>query len=98
VKKDRWSGLLLAGLCLGLATLSGCQTWTVGMTLPSPRYLEHPPQYFPKSPPFPLSRELAAQERAAAAARGDVGGPPPLPDAGGAAGPGGGGVLPEPGP
>ena len=41
------------------------QTWTAGMTLPSGRYLEHPPQYFPPSPPFPLTNELAAQERIA---------------------------------
>jgi hypothetical protein len=32
----------------------GCQTWTGGMTLPSPRYLQHTPQYIPSSPPFPL--------------------------------------------
>jgi hypothetical protein len=55
-----WLGLLAAGL-------SGCQTWYAGMTLPSPRYLEHPPQYFPPSPPFPLPRELNYQERVAAA-------------------------------
>jgi hypothetical protein len=52
----------LGGLGLALLTLSGCQTWVAGMTLPSPRYLEHPPQYFPPSPPFPLPRELASQE------------------------------------
>lgn len=34
--------------------------------LPSPRYLQHPPQYFPPSPEFPLARELASQERSAA--------------------------------
>jgi hypothetical protein len=38
---------------------------TGGMTLPSPRYLEHHPQYFPPEPAFPLARELAAQEVAA---------------------------------
>jgi tetratricopeptide (TPR) repeat protein len=32
------------------------------MTLPSPCYLEHPPQYFPPAPAFPLTRELATQE------------------------------------
>jgi hypothetical protein len=32
------------------------------MTLPSGRYLEHPPQYFPQEPDFPLTKELAAQE------------------------------------
>jgi hypothetical protein len=59
-------GLCLAGLGLAVASLSGCQTWTRGMTLPSGRYLQHPPQYIPPSPPFPLSRELAAQEAATA--------------------------------
>lgn len=95
MKKKRWPALL-AGLGLSLTFLSGCQTWTSGMTLPSGRYLEHPAQYFPPSPPFPLPRELAAQERiaaeaAAAAARGDGGEvlpapvPPAVPDGGGAA-------------
>jgi hypothetical protein len=37
-----------------------------GMTLPSGRYLEHQPQYFPADPVFPLPRELA---------------PPPIPPA-----------------
>lgn len=67
---SRGANCVLAGLGLALATLSGCQTWVpaTGQTLPSPRYLQHPPQYFPPSPAFPLSRELASQERAAAAA------------------------------
>jgi hypothetical protein len=71
-------GSVLAGLGLALLALSGCQTWQAGMTLPSGRYLEHPPQYIPPSPPFPLPRELASQEAAAAAALG-VPGPAPLP-------------------
>ena len=33
-------------------------TYTSGMTLPG-RYLEHPPQYFPASPEYPLPKELA---------------------------------------
>src|SRR5262245_29091791 len=53
-----WLGAFALGLCL----FTGCQTWMGGMTLPSGHYLEHPPQYFPPSPAFPLSRELAAQE------------------------------------
>ena len=83
----RWQGLCAAGLGLSLAGLAGCQTHIIGtgLTLPSGHYLEHPPQYFPPSPPFPLTRELAQQERALA---GDVGAgvvpggppaPPPLP-------------------
>lgn len=52
----------LAGLGLSLGTLSGCQTNFAGMTLPSPHYLDHPPQYIPPSPPYPLPRELASQE------------------------------------
>lgn len=27
-------------------------------TLPAPRFLQHPPQYIPPSPPFPLTREM----------------------------------------
>jgi hypothetical protein len=64
--KRRW----LAGVAAGLGVaLTGCQTWVGGMTLPSPRYLEHQPQYFPPDPPFPLPRELASQEDPDAAAR-----------------------------
>src|SRR5947199_7014871 len=58
----------LACLCLGLMLTSGCQTWTGGMTLPSGHYLEHPPQYFPPDPDFPLQRELNTQLSQAAAA------------------------------
>jgi hypothetical protein len=58
----RWTRGGLAGLALAVAAAAtGCQTWTSGMTLPSGHYLEHPPQYFPPSPPFPLTRELARQ-------------------------------------
>lgn len=67
-----WSGLGLA-----LLALSGCQTRMAGMTLPSPYYLIHPPQYIPQSPPFPLSRELAGQEAVAAAPL--AGAPPAVP-------------------
>jgi hypothetical protein len=45
-----------------------------GLTLPSPRYLEHYPQYFPPDPSFPLPRELASQEDPVGAARGAPGG------------------------
>jgi hypothetical protein len=82
----RRPGLRSAGLGLALLALGGCQTWMAGMTLPSGRYLQHPPQYIPPSPPFPLSRELASQEAAAAAAL-PGGGPVPLPP-----------ELPPPGP
>jgi hypothetical protein len=53
-----------AGLGLVLAALPGCQTWVpdAALTLPSPHYLEHPPQYIPLSPYFPLPREEATQE------------------------------------
>ena len=80
MKNHRWQGLTLAGWGLALATMSGCQTWvpTTGQTLPSPRYLQHPPQYLAPSPAFPLSRELASQERAAAALP-DAGGPGAVP-------------------
>ena len=56
--------LLLAGL--GLVLVSGCQTWIpeAGITVPSPYYLKHPPQYFPASDPFPLQKELRSLEEA----------------------------------
>lgn len=38
------------------------ETWVKGMTLPSGQYLQHPPQYFPPSPAFPLTRELMTRE------------------------------------
>jgi hypothetical protein len=65
--KRSWRGLTLA-IGLGLATIGGCQTWVpeAGLTLPSPHYLQHQPQYIPPSPPFPLPREQANLEAAAA--------------------------------
>lgn len=56
-------------LSLTLCCSTGCQTWYGGMTLPSPRYLEHYPQYFAPDPAFPLPRELASQEDPEGAAR-----------------------------
>jgi hypothetical protein len=60
--KCRWQYVTLAGLGLALTGLTGCQTWVAGMTLPSGRYLQHPPQYIAPSPAFPLQRELASME------------------------------------
>jgi hypothetical protein len=47
--------------------LSGCQTWVpeAGITVPSPHYLRHSPQYFPPSEPYPLPKELHSLEEAA---------------------------------
>ncbi len=63
-RSRRRHGLVALGLGWALAAGAGCQTWVPGaaLTLPSPRYLEHPPQYIPPSPAFPHSRELASQE------------------------------------
>jgi hypothetical protein len=82
---------------LGFGALTGCQTNVAGMTLPSGHYLQHPPQYFPPSPAFPLQRELAAMEAQAGGPGAAVGGGgalpvpaqqaplvPPVPQAGGA--------------
>jgi hypothetical protein len=74
----------LAGLGLALMLLTGCQTWIGGMTLPSGHYLDqHPPQYFPPDPDFPLQKELAAQEEinalTAPGARPAIGGVNPVP-------------------
>jgi hypothetical protein len=62
-RRCRCLGLL--GVGLSLIALTGCQTWTYssGMTLPSPRYLGHRPQYIPPSPDFPLERELAFMQQ-----------------------------------
>jgi hypothetical protein len=53
------------------------------MTLPSPRYLEHYPQYFAPDPAHPLPRELASMEDPEGAARragvGGVGAAPVAP-------------------
>jgi hypothetical protein len=71
---------------LGLAALAGCQTYFGGMTLPSPRYLEHPPSYAPDSPPYPFARELAtlqAQQAQAEAGAAAGGLPARVPAAGG---------------
>jgi hypothetical protein len=62
----RWQSGALAGAALLLSTLTGCQTYIAGMTLPTGHYLEHPPQYFQPAPAFPLSKELAAMEADAA--------------------------------
>jgi hypothetical protein len=70
----RAAGWCALGLGLTMAAASGCQTWEGGMTLPTGRYLEHPPQFFPSDPVFPLERELAAQQ--ATYAQGLPGGPP----------------------
>jgi hypothetical protein len=61
-----WLHLWAAGF---LVAASGCQTWhpETGQTLPSPRYLDHPPQFIPPSPPFPLPREMDSLQKATAA-------------------------------
>ena len=66
--------LWLGGAVLALAGLTGCQTWFGGMTLPSGRYLEHYPQYFPPDPYHPLPRELASQQDPEGAAQRAIGG------------------------
>jgi hypothetical protein len=55
----KWVGLTLS---LGLGLLTGCQTWLGGMTLPSPDYLSDKPDYVPRSPSFPLGRELSTMQ------------------------------------
>jgi hypothetical protein len=91
----RWQVVFAAGLGLGLTVTTGCQTHIIGtgMTLPSPHYLEHPPQYFPPDPDYPLQRELNSQlnqAAAAAAANPTIAGPVPVP-----AVPAGPGARPE---
>lgn len=66
--RSRRAWLLSAATGLGMALLSGCQTWVpqAGLTLPSGSYLRHPPQYISPSPDFPLTKELSNLEEAAA--------------------------------
>ena len=54
---NRWLLRCAAGAAVSVAGLSGCQTHTGGMTLPSPHYLNHYPTYFPPDPPFTHQRE-----------------------------------------
>lgn len=61
----RWFLSGLAATSVGSVALTGCQTYPAnfgGLTLPSPHYLEHYPQYFPPDPPFPLQRELDSMQ------------------------------------
>jgi len=66
----------------GLGAQVGCQTPPAGfggMTLPSPHYLKHPPQYFPPDPVFPLQRELdSMQDPEGVARRGGGVAPAPI--------------------
>jgi hypothetical protein len=57
---------LAAALGLTVCWTSGCQTYfpPTLQTLPSGYYLQHPPQYIPATPPFPLPKEEAALEQA----------------------------------
>lgn len=74
---------LMAMLFGAAVAASGCQTYFGGMTLPSPHYLKHPPQYFTPDPPFPLQRELDSMtDPDAAARRANVTGAIPVPGAG----------------
>lgn len=63
----RWlaRGTAGLGLAVGITAVTGCQTYPAGfggLTLPSPHYLKHYPQYFPPDPPFPLQRELESMQ------------------------------------
>jgi hypothetical protein len=46
-----------AFIVASVSLLSGCQTYTAGLTLPTPHYLKHYPNYFSPDPDFPLQRE-----------------------------------------
>jgi hypothetical protein len=100
----RWQRALAVGFGLGLTVTAGCQTHIIstGMTLPSPHYLEHPPQYFPPDPDYPLQHEVNSQlnqAAAAAAANPAIAGPVAVPatPAGPGARPEASGVVPNAG-
>ena len=87
-KSNRAKALALAGLAVALGAQTGCQTQVAGMTLPSPYYMEHPPQYFPQEPDFPLVKELATMEAQSGLTTPQGVGPvAPIPGAGGPAAP-----------
>jgi hypothetical protein len=77
---------ILFGIVAGFGLMgTGCQTYFAGQTLPSPRYLDHYPQYFQREPDFPLQKELnsmmddgtgAVRGPAQAAPAGNLGGIP----------------------
>ena len=77
-RQGRWIVAGLFGLAMGLTT--GCQTWVpeAAMTLPSPNYLQHPSQYFPPSPVYPLPRETKGLTDAAAAQQNGLRQPTPF--------------------
>lgn len=83
-KRHLWLGGLAALAVGGLAS-TGCQTPPVstgGMTLPSPYYLDHYPQYLASDPPFSHQRELDSMmdpDMGRRAAPGGGAAPPPLP-------------------
>ncbi len=61
-------GVLTLALGVMLTSTAGCQTWVpeAAITLPTWRYLDHPPTYIPPSPAYPLPKELNSLEEAAA--------------------------------
>ena len=88
--KSRWLLRSVAGLgAVIFVAQTGCQTYPAGfggMTLPSPHYLKHYPQYFPPDPTFPLQRELDSMSAVEQVPRPGAGGalPAPLPGVPGA--------------
>jgi hypothetical protein len=84
----RWTSLAAAVAGVVLTVSTGCQTHFGGMTLPSPRYLDHYPQYFIPDPQFPLQRELNSMlDPEAAANRAGAANPAALPAVGPVAAP-----------
>lgn len=55
MKTQAMSAMILFFL---IPLFAGCQTYQGGLTLPAPRYVDNPPQYFPQEPSFPLAMEL----------------------------------------
>jgi hypothetical protein len=75
----RSTGPLPKGKPMKVEAVSGITLPIGGMTLPSPRYLEHYPEYFPPDPSFPLPRELAQQAPDLPAATNAARGPSDVP-------------------
>ncbi len=57
-------GSLLAVVAASSLGSVGCATYSNGMTLPNPYYINNRVQYYPPGPEFPFTREAASMQQA----------------------------------
>ncbi|OWK47196.1 hypothetical protein [Fimbriiglobus ruber] len=93
----RWLARAAVGFGLVATATTGCQTYPAGfggMTLPSPQYLKHYPQYFAPDPDFPLQREQDSMQDPESQLRRGPGGAASVPAAPLGGAPGAGAIAP----